>query len=186
MKFKFLKAALAGLVFLTIPVTTYAVPILLGPTSAATGISGLDIGGVVYDVTFSNYGSFDARGENTPTFLNNQIGAQAAEEAIASFLSVRAFGITNLADGGTDFIYIPYLLDVTTFKTEAASTHSLSSGIWANSTGSNGPRTSNYGNVSWASFSVSVPPATVNTPPTVAIFALGLMGLASRRFKKQS
>ncbi|MEY8199126.1 MAG: PEP-CTERM sorting domain-containing protein, partial [Colwellia sp.] len=33
---------------------------------------------------------------------------------------------------------------------------------------------------------INVPPSTVPEPSTLAIFALGMIGLASRRFKKQS
>ncbi len=44
---------LISLVFLGLSVTQVSAATLMGDPDAATGISDLDIGGVVYDVTFS-------------------------------------------------------------------------------------------------------------------------------------
>ena len=169
-----LACALASICLLTPSTGAFAVPILQGPASAATGISGLDIAGTVYDVTFSNFGSFNARGENPPTFLGDQTGAQAAESAIAAFLTSEVVtGITNLGTGAPVWLLvIPYELDATNFLAEAVRSDPPYNGTWTTTTGTGGSRASNFGNVSWVSFTAQAP-----EPTTLLLVCAGLSGI---------
>src|SRR5262245_33843844 len=62
-------------------------PVLVGTTTDATGINGLVVDGITYDVTFVD-GSYDtAFAGSTPTFANNLTGAQDAATALAAALN---------------------------------------------------------------------------------------------------
>jgi hypothetical protein len=70
---------------------------LVGTTSDASGINGLVVDGVTYDVTFYN-SSYDAIYSSTaPTFLGNSGGAADAVSALASALT--SFDVTELLVG---------------------------------------------------------------------------------------
>jgi hypothetical protein len=71
---------------------------LVGTPSDASGIDGLVVDGVTYDVTFYN-SSYDSIYSSTvPTFLGNSGGAADAASALASVLS--SFGVTELVGIG--------------------------------------------------------------------------------------
>jgi len=97
----------------------FALVILANTAQAAlvTQLSGLDIGGTLYDVTFHTGSGetfnalWDADGNGVfdgaaPTFWGNQAGAQAAAAAIMA-----ALGTTDTTVGGfpgSDSFYVPY------------------------------------------------------------------------------
>ena len=71
---------------------SYAVT-LVGTTNNASGIDGLVIDSVTYDVTFVN-GSYNSVYTTPPTFLGNDTGAGDATTALIAALKV--LGVTNL------------------------------------------------------------------------------------------
>ncbi len=154
--------------------------ILTGPTDAATGVRNLDIGGTFYNVTFNNYGSYNARvGTETPTFLDDQPGAVAARDAIRTVLNDNnVTGITNLTSNDPSsfqrFVMVPWALTDTGVTTHL--TTSLGDGNWDTPNTANYSRTTNYGNVSWATFVVAVP-----EPSALLLAGLALVGLCTRR-----
>ncbi len=179
---------LTVLILLAFPVTTWAVPTLQGPTTAATGINDLVIGAVTYDVTFSNFGSFNALGENPPTFLGDQAGAHVAEIAIASFLQGLASGITDLLpiSEESNFILIPYSLDTTHLMAEAPKLIKGSVAVWVVPTGQlTINRTNAFTNLSWASFTPTVPVPEPSIIALLGIVLVGLVGAGTVRMIKQ-
>ena len=92
---------------LCIPTGALAAPVLQGPTNAATGIHGLEILGMTYNVEFSNAGSFDMEGENPPTFLD-QDNAITAATAITNFLNGTATGITDQDPTDSHEVLVPF------------------------------------------------------------------------------
>lgn len=85
---------------------------LTGTTSAATGIDGLVVDGVTYNVTFDP-GSYSSVYAATPTFLGNQPGAQDAAIALAAAL--QSLGVTGIAGISSSYSFqeldIPYQLE---------------------------------------------------------------------------
>jgi len=68
----------------------YAQELVEDDNGFVTGINALEVDGATYNVRFEagSDGSYDSvYGSNTPTFLNNSSGAQAAIEAIVSVLN---------------------------------------------------------------------------------------------------
>jgi hypothetical protein len=83
---------------------------LVGTTSDATGIDGLVVDGVTYDVTFV-HASYDTVYASTPpTFIGNQSGAFDAASALATALN--ALGVQYLAGLSTplEWATVPYEL----------------------------------------------------------------------------
>ena len=81
---------------------------LVGTTSDASGISGLVVDGVTYDVTFYN-SSYDSIYSSTvPTFLGNSGGAADAASALASALT--SFGVAELVGIGpqNNALFVPF------------------------------------------------------------------------------
>jgi hypothetical protein len=75
---------------------------LVGTTSDASGIDGLVVDGVTYDVTFAN-GSYNTVYSITaPTFLGNSSGSVDAANALAS--AMNALGVTDIL-GVNQMIY---------------------------------------------------------------------------------
>jgi hypothetical protein len=183
MRFKFLKIVLIGLVCLSLPATTYAVPILQGQPTAATGITGLTIGGVVYDVVFSESGAYEDQGPAAATFMDDSAGAEEAVMALNEFLNGRVDGILG-AGWGDQHVIIAIAYKDFGDVVEAVSTL-YQWKVWATREYPHTPFKSEvYPDTSWASFT-SVPlQVDVSAPPTLAIIALSLLGLAARRFKK--
>jgi hypothetical protein len=69
------------------PGSSHADPILVGTTSAATGIDGLVVDGVTYDVTFVNDTYTTVYATTLPTFFGNQSGANDAATALVAALN---------------------------------------------------------------------------------------------------
>jgi hypothetical protein len=75
---------------------------LAGTTSDASGIDGLVVDGVTYDVRFYN-SSYDSIYSSTaPTFLGKSGGAADAASALASALS--SFDVTELVGIGPQYV----------------------------------------------------------------------------------
>jgi hypothetical protein len=85
---------------------------LTGTASAATGIDGLVVDGVTYNVKFDP-GSYSSVYAATPTFLGDQPGAQAAAIALAAAL--QSLDVTGIAGISSSYNYqeldIPYQLE---------------------------------------------------------------------------
>ena len=93
-------ASIVALCLIWISNSAFAIPILQGPPDGATGILGLEIDGVVYDVNFSedNTSYEDFYGSDTPAFLADPIdlsAPRAAAASVAGFLIANS--VTNLA-----------------------------------------------------------------------------------------
>src|ERR1039458_2032392 len=80
---------------------------LVGTTTDATGIDGLVVGSLTYNVTFEN-ASYDTVYPSAPTFLGNSSGAEDAASAIESALN--SLGVTALTGISGDFqvVEVPY------------------------------------------------------------------------------
>jgi len=193
MKFKLLKGAFVGLIF--------SVSCLFNMANAGliTSISGLNIGGTTYDVTLHNStvtswldlwdvndnGIFgdDASVFATPPTFWGSLGA-AASAAFAIITALDDTDWTGGNAGNSDRVYVAYgiasngnLLTVgdanISLDTDTLATLAVSRSAKDNSS------------VVFASFELSGI-TTVPEPSTLAILALGMIGLASRRFKKQA
>jgi hypothetical protein len=81
---------------------------LVGTTSDASGISGLVVDGVTYDVTFYNSSYDSVYSSTVPTFLGNSSGAADAASALASALT--SFGVTELVGIGPQYntLLVPF------------------------------------------------------------------------------
>jgi hypothetical protein len=88
-----------------------ALPTLVGTTTNPTGINGVVVDGVLYDVTFST-ASYNATFSSTsPTFLSNMSGAYDASVALTSALST--LGVSGLEGSPCTFssgcqVNVPY------------------------------------------------------------------------------
>ncbi|MCP4454090.1 MAG: hypothetical protein GY809_21735, partial [Planctomycetes bacterium] len=90
-----------------------ATPAIVGDPLHPSGITGLDIGGIVYDVTFvsSTFDNLWDLSSTYPAFWGNDGGATAATNAINAVLNNTNPVITTLSTGA-DYFHIPYSPDV--------------------------------------------------------------------------
>ena len=115
-------ASIVALFLVCISRSAFAVPILQGPTDGATGITGLEISGAIYNVFFSEDETSyeDFYGGNTPTFLGDATDLSAPTAAAAS---IRAFLSANSVTGLAGFetvtpgfeiyvLHIPAFIDI--------------------------------------------------------------------------
>jgi hypothetical protein len=81
---------------------------LVGTTTDATGIDGLVVDGITYNVTFSDASYNSVYASSTPIFLGNFLGAQHASTALATALN--ALGVVSLTEisNSTEAAFIPY------------------------------------------------------------------------------
>jgi hypothetical protein len=98
---------------------------LVGTTSAATGIDGLVVHGVTYDVTFVYDTYNDVYASTSPTFLGNESGASDAATALATELNT--LGVVGLA--GLSAPYDGYLNINVPFSFTIMSGSDFNSGI---------------------------------------------------------
>ena len=81
---------------------------LVGAVGAATGIEGLVIDGVTYNVTFYHASYTTVYGSTTPTFLGNNSGATDAAAALAAALNALGVtGLSGISDQSSEAILVP-------------------------------------------------------------------------------
>ena len=147
--------------------------------------------------------TFDVTGFENYTNLVFTVNARGdfgtgTNEIIEFFIDDTSFGEFNYNTPGVTSIIGPtgnskydYIIDFSFAITDADWTtiYANDSQIkvdWKNADAV-GPTAGNYVNYSLSGdFALTPPPAPVSEPSTLAIFALGMIGLASRRFKKKS
>jgi hypothetical protein len=104
-----MKSKLLGLIacMALISVSQASAAILVGTTTDASGIDGLVVDGVTYDVTFVN-ASYDTvyPSGSPPTFLNNLSGASDAASNLAAALNT--LSVSVLSGASKPFALIPY------------------------------------------------------------------------------
>jgi len=160
-----------------------------GDSSVANGIRDLDIGGVFYDVDFTQsrgifdlvFGAGDPPSGIVPTFYYDQAAAEAAATAIANaFIANGTFDMVGVASLQAWEVQVPYryggnplnIIDNASWYINT-STAALHSDIFNRS--STPP---SY--AGWATFTrVAVP-----EPGTLALFGLGLLGMGLARRKR--
>jgi hypothetical protein len=181
---------------------------LVGTTSDASGISGLVVDGVTYDVTFYN-SSYDSIYSSTvPTFLGNSSGSADAASALASALTL--FGVTELVGIGPQYnaLLVPFS-DARTGVLPCAPCSGLNtsyvayqspyiSGTWttvppipaiqgtSNITGSNDSVT--YSCCDYAVFVnvVDAPTPAVPEPSTWAMVIIGFAGVGFMAYRRKN
>ena len=166
---------LSVLMFLALTSVDAAAATLVGPTSGATGINNLDIGGTAYNVRFSrtltSYN--DQFSGSTPAFLGDAAGAEAARDAILDFLSFQGVsGLTDLSPvdpmSGLSQIYgVPY--SVTPTEVTYAAGLSPFDTTWFNQGSFTDDRNQQFVNSTWATFTV--------VPEPGSLTLLGLSGM---------
>jgi hypothetical protein len=186
---------LALIAVLLSPMAVHAVPILLtetcidrGDDICAIGIDGLEVGGNTYDVSFVDgiFTDFFADPSDAE-FWGDQIGALAASNAIRSvFEGSSSFTcITDTSEGAC------WNVAMVTFERLATSSLTFDRGYRAWIPGVVG----DVGGAEYRGITTGAPhswvifePAstTVSEPGTIALFAVGLLGMGAARRKKKA
>lgn len=180
-----------GIVFFVASFTANAVPIVQGPLSAVSGITGLDVDGTLYDVTFVNDSYNNVFSSSTPTFFGDGASAQAAAIAMVNvFNSLSVTGILDLTDinGSPIYIDIPTAESVGFYDTWSAflpSGATWDSGFTAGVLGGDFSQISTaFATFTLASGSGNGGSTQVSEPATLALMSLGLFGLGFMRKRK--
>jgi hypothetical protein len=170
-----------------IPIVTTSVCVNDGGQQCATGITGLDIGGDIFDVSFSQLSYDDLYASSDPYFLNDMSGALAAHLAVISAMNdASIYNAIGIADQGDAWIYTPYLNDPEVFGYQAY-TGTLNtiwgdSGFFSIATDFGLAQLAPAGYYVYASYS---PESDMPTPTTLALFGFGLAGLGIGRRKRK-
>lgn len=171
-----------ALVFALTASMAQASPILQGSPTAATGITGLDVSGTEYDVSFSVAGTYnDEFGSSTPAFFGNETGAEAARDAIRDVLIANT--VTGIGGLPTDLVHslrVPWDLTTNEVATKWIAQSTTGESDWFSGATDNYPRSRLATNASWARFT----PAQVPEPVTLALMGLGLAAIGYQRRKQ--
>jgi PEP-CTERM motif len=181
----------AGVVMLTLSAVAVSAPTLVGTTTDPTGINGLVVDGVTYDVTFSTT-TFDS------PFTLGTAASEAAAKAIASVFStagVTELGATKLLPEG---FYLAYVDNGFNSAGLSEGTHcelGLSGGLcspsnWVFDGGADFPLGQYVISGTTTPFAYSVAAnftqvsSSVPEPTTLALFGLGFVGIALSRRRR--
>lgn len=174
---------LALVAVLMSPMAANADPILVGSPSAVTGIQNLLVGGSLYDVSFCASGAsyFDCYGGDDPEFLGNKSGAEAARDEIASFLGNQL--ADRIATSGV-FAFVPYAINGGVVSLAFTGSNST---ILPWNLGNVNSRIANVTTACCANSAWTVFTATkVPEPGTLALFGIGLLGIALTRRRQRN
>jgi hypothetical protein len=160
---------------------------LVGTTTDATGIDGLVVGSLTYNVTFEN-ASYDTVYPSAPTFLGNSSGAEDAASAIESALN--SLGVTALTGISGDFqvVEVPYDVSATSATSSSAYCNDVPcpAGSWSGlGTSGGGDLTDVYTGYYYTTFLIA---ASSPLPAALPLFATGLgaLGLLGWRRKRKA
>lgn len=192
------KLKLAGALLLVFaPFVANAVPVVTTADCVdvdlvcATGITGLEVGGAVLDVTFVTGSSYnDVFASADPFFLGNEDGAVAAMDAIIAAFADAIYGVVGMGSDpaftGSSLIFIP------SFGDAIGNSGAYAGGI----TGDTSWFVSTYGARSAEDFSAFEPrrytsfaifsPTRVPEPGTLALLGIGLFGIGFARLRTKT
>ena len=179
---KFLARFAAIIAFSFASVTAHALPILNGTTSAAEGLSNLEIGGSFYDVEFADNGSYqNTYGSDDPYYIGDAAGANSAIQAIIGALStLNVTRIAGIASNAPHYLFVPYSTAVSFRYGGQASAGST---VWNRLGNFTTSPTQNWNNISY----VHVRPAiSVDEPAPLVALTLGLGALFLLKRKRAS
>lgn len=178
------RSLLVGLSLILASTTASAIPLLNYSGSDVVGVTGLEVGGIAYDVSWQE-GSYNAVFDTpgiTPTFLGSSSGAQDAANALLGLFNSESLlpsGIGGLCTNDSfdcDFV-IPWAVNAT--RIDAFNVDwSQPGGPWVLQP-QNWSRDFDNDLVAMALFTRAVP-----EPATLALLALGLVGIGAARRRK--
>lgn len=154
-----------------------AVPIVNYSSGVATGISGLNVGGSDYDVSFV-FGAYNAVfGTTTPTFLGDSAGADAAANAMMAVLNAEVPSPTIGSGSRLGVLWTVYSATATNFL---ATQVGYQPSPWQRFGDFFGNVTTDHTANNWG-FAKFTAVAAVPEPATLALMALGIAGLGVMR-----
>lgn len=132
-----------------------ATPILIGDNEQAFGIKNLQVNEKQFDVSFSNFGSFDRQSDESPFFLGDEAGARSALEAVLEVLNeFEVTGVSNISfEQPFVALIIVFDLDDLKFEGAVAASDDPHDGNWRTASVGRPSRNSNFGNASFVNFS---------------------------------
>jgi hypothetical protein len=162
---------------------------LVGPTTGASGIDGLSVDSVTYDVTFVNDSYNHVFAVNQPTFFGNTNGANDAQAALDS--SLNTLNVTGLVGQTTSSFYENLNLVVPTSVPSGLTTTvaclavagACGTGSWGISQVNPVDPSVTYENLDYAVFNVA---SAVPEPSTWAMMILGFAGIGFMAYRRKS